>query len=211
MVTARTAVMSGSVGVIPEGADTTAPPPRPPPPQVVGEGRCPIVDTWWQTETGGAMISPMPFAWKAKPGSATVGARATARPAPLLLLCCSLCRAGHPPPPLPAAGLRWGLKRVESELVPEASRTNAAARHAGGPAAQHAETQMAAPAGWPRLTTPPPIPSPPQLPFFGVEPALLDEKGREIHGPGQVIAGQLCVCVCVRARALVRAPLCSSV
>ncbi|MBN2972593.1 acetate--CoA ligase [Roseomonas aeriglobus] len=38
---------------------------------VVGEGRCPIVDTWWQTETGGAMIAPMPGATDLKPGSAT--------------------------------------------------------------------------------------------------------------------------------------------
>jgi acyl-coenzyme A synthetase/AMP-(fatty) acid ligase len=41
-------------------------------PQVVGEGRCPIVDTWWQTETGASMIAPMPFAWECKPGSATL-------------------------------------------------------------------------------------------------------------------------------------------
>jgi acetyl-CoA synthetase len=38
---------------------------------VVGEARCPIVDTWWQTETGGAMITPMPGATALKPGSAT--------------------------------------------------------------------------------------------------------------------------------------------
>jgi len=38
---------------------------------VVGEGRCPIVDTWWQTETGGIMISPLPGATPLKPGSAT--------------------------------------------------------------------------------------------------------------------------------------------
>ena len=38
---------------------------------VVGEGRCPIVDTWWQTETGGILISPLPGAIAAKPGSAT--------------------------------------------------------------------------------------------------------------------------------------------
>jgi acetyl-CoA synthetase len=37
----------------------------------VGEGRCPIVDTWWQTETGGIMISPLPGATPLKPGSAT--------------------------------------------------------------------------------------------------------------------------------------------
>lgn len=40
--------------------------------RVVGEGRCPIVDTWWQTETGGTMISPLPGAWSLKPGSATL-------------------------------------------------------------------------------------------------------------------------------------------
>jgi acetyl-CoA synthetase len=40
--------------------------------QVVGGGRCPIVDTWWQTETGGIMISPMPGAIPTKPGSATL-------------------------------------------------------------------------------------------------------------------------------------------
>jgi acetyl-CoA synthetase len=38
---------------------------------VVGEKRCPIVDTWWQTETGGIMISPLPGATALKPGSAT--------------------------------------------------------------------------------------------------------------------------------------------
>ncbi|HWU01570.1 MAG TPA: acetate--CoA ligase, partial [Novosphingobium sp.] len=39
--------------------------------RVVGENRCPIVDTWWQTETGGVMISPLPGATALKPGSAT--------------------------------------------------------------------------------------------------------------------------------------------
>ncbi|XP_022984004.1 acetyl-coenzyme A synthetase, chloroplastic/glyoxysomal-like isoform X2 [Cucurbita maxima] len=38
---------------------------------VVGESRCPISDTWWQTETGGFMITPLPGAWAQKPGSAT--------------------------------------------------------------------------------------------------------------------------------------------
>ena len=38
---------------------------------VVGESRCPIVDTWWQTETGGVLISPLPGATDLKPGSAT--------------------------------------------------------------------------------------------------------------------------------------------
>ena len=39
--------------------------------RVVGDGRCPVVDTWWQTETGGIMISPLPGATDLKPGSAT--------------------------------------------------------------------------------------------------------------------------------------------
>ncbi|WP_010184558.1 acetate--CoA ligase [Sphingomonas sp. PAMC 26605] len=38
---------------------------------MVGEGRCPIIDSWWQTETGGAMIAPLPGATALKPGSAT--------------------------------------------------------------------------------------------------------------------------------------------
>ena len=40
--------------------------------QVIGGKRCPIVDTWWQTETGGIMISPLPGAIPAKPGTATL-------------------------------------------------------------------------------------------------------------------------------------------
>ena len=39
--------------------------------RVVGEGRCPVVDTWWQTETGGILITPLPGATDLKPGSAT--------------------------------------------------------------------------------------------------------------------------------------------
>ena len=39
---------------------------------IVGEGRCPIVDTWWQTETGGHMLTPLPGAIATKPGSATL-------------------------------------------------------------------------------------------------------------------------------------------
>ncbi|MBK1869175.1 acetate--CoA ligase [Aestuariivirga sp. YIM B02566] len=39
--------------------------------RVVGDDRCPIVDTWWQTETGGILITPLPGATKLKPGSAT--------------------------------------------------------------------------------------------------------------------------------------------
>jgi hypothetical protein len=68
--------------------------------QVVGDGRCPIVDTWWQTETGAHMITPLPGATTLKPGSAT-------------------------------------------------------------------------------------------LPFFGVEPAILNEKGEEIEGEGEGWAGPL--------------------
>jgi acetyl-CoA synthetase len=41
--------------------------------ETVGGGRCPIVDTWWQTETGGHMITPLPGATPTKPGSATLG------------------------------------------------------------------------------------------------------------------------------------------
>ena len=40
--------------------------------KVVGDSRCPIVDTWWQTETGGAMITPLPGATALKPGSASL-------------------------------------------------------------------------------------------------------------------------------------------
>ncbi len=40
--------------------------------RVVGDGRCPVVDTWWQTETGGVLISPLPGAIDQKPGSATL-------------------------------------------------------------------------------------------------------------------------------------------
>src|SRR4051812_14922569 len=39
--------------------------------RVIGKERCPIIDTWWQTETGGIMISPIPGATPTKPGSAT--------------------------------------------------------------------------------------------------------------------------------------------
>lgn len=38
----------------------------------IGEGKCPIVDTWWQTETGGIMLTPLPGSTKLKPGSATL-------------------------------------------------------------------------------------------------------------------------------------------
>jgi acetyl-CoA synthetase len=40
--------------------------------RVIGGGRCPIVDTWWQTETGGILIAPMPGAVPLKPGSGTL-------------------------------------------------------------------------------------------------------------------------------------------
>jgi acetyl-CoA synthetase len=39
---------------------------------VIGGGRCPIVDTWWQTETGAIMMAPLPGAIATKPGSCTV-------------------------------------------------------------------------------------------------------------------------------------------
>jgi acetyl-CoA synthetase len=39
---------------------------------IVGDGKCPIMDTWWQTETGGPMITPLPGAWRVKPGSCTL-------------------------------------------------------------------------------------------------------------------------------------------
>jgi len=39
--------------------------------EIVGKGKCPIVDTWWQTETGGILITPLPGATPTKPGSAT--------------------------------------------------------------------------------------------------------------------------------------------
>ena len=39
--------------------------------KLIGGDRCPIVDTWWQTETGAIMISPLPGATPTKPGSAT--------------------------------------------------------------------------------------------------------------------------------------------
>lgn len=48
---------------------STAAPPTLSSQQVVGDGRCPIVDTWWQTETAGHMITPLPAAWPEKPGS----------------------------------------------------------------------------------------------------------------------------------------------
>ena len=39
--------------------------------EMIGHNRCPIVDTWWQTETGAIMIAPIPGAIPTKPGSAT--------------------------------------------------------------------------------------------------------------------------------------------
>ena len=39
--------------------------------RVIGAGRCPIVDTWWQTETGAILISPLPGVTATKPGSCT--------------------------------------------------------------------------------------------------------------------------------------------
>ena len=53
--------------------------------QVVGGGRCPIVDTWWQTETGSHMITPLPGAIATKPGSCTFPIPRIYRP------CCYPC------------------------------------------------------------------------------------------------------------------------
>ena len=47
--------------------------------EVVGESRCPVVDTWWQTETGGILISPLPGATDLKPGSASSARLRTSR------------------------------------------------------------------------------------------------------------------------------------
>jgi len=46
--------------------------------RVSADDRCPIVDTWWQTETGGILITPLPGAIKLKPGSATLRSSASA-------------------------------------------------------------------------------------------------------------------------------------
>jgi len=59
--------------------------------EVIGRGRCPIVDTWWQTETGAIMITPLPGAIAAKPGSAT-------RPFPGIIADV-VTRDGQPVPP----------------------------------------------------------------------------------------------------------------
>jgi acetyl-CoA synthetase len=56
---------------------------------VVGQDRCPIVDTWWQTETGGAMIAPMPGATALKPGSATCRCPASNRRSSMARAMCS--------------------------------------------------------------------------------------------------------------------------
>jgi len=40
--------------------------------EIIGQGKCPVVDTWWQTETAGHMIVPLPTAWEEKPGSASL-------------------------------------------------------------------------------------------------------------------------------------------
>jgi acetyl-CoA synthetase len=40
--------------------------------EIIGKGKCPVVDTWWQTETAGHMIVPLPTAWEEKPGSASL-------------------------------------------------------------------------------------------------------------------------------------------
>ena len=63
--------------------------------EVIGHGRCPIVDTWWQTETGAAMISPLPGAIPTKPGSATLPSAGCDR------------RCGHSRRRERASGLWW--------------------------------------------------------------------------------------------------------
>ena len=75
--------------------------------RVVGDGRCPIVDTWWQTETGGILISPLPGATDLKPGSATLpffGVRPAlvdaerrhrSRARPKAIWCCSIPGRGR--------------------------------------------------------------------------------------------------------------------
>ncbi len=69
--------------------------------EVIGRGRCPVVDTWWQTETGAILISPLPGAIAAKPGSAT-------RPLPGIVADV-VDREGHSVPP--GAGGFLVLKR----------------------------------------------------------------------------------------------------
>ena len=77
--------------------------------QHIGGGRCPVVDTWWQTETGAIMISPLPGATTLKPGSATfplpgIGGRRRERRR----------RVGRRP--------RWGLPRADAAVAVDAAR-----------------------------------------------------------------------------------------
>ena len=60
---------------------------------VVGEGRCPIVDTWWQTETGGILITPLPGATATKPGSATRPSSASSPCLSMARTTCSTARS----------------------------------------------------------------------------------------------------------------------
>ena len=64
---------------------------------MVGDGRCPIVDTWWQTETGGILITPLPGAIALKPGSAThaVLRRASRRSSMPRARCCEGAASGN--------------------------------------------------------------------------------------------------------------------
>ena len=68
---------------------------------VIGKGKCPIVDTWWQTETGGILITPLPGATPLKPGSATF-------PSPAFLPKSSEKMA---PPPRLMRAVIWYMKR----------------------------------------------------------------------------------------------------
>ena len=65
---ARVFAAVGAYHISPHQSPLTTPAPARPPPA----GACPIVDTWWQTETGGHMIVNLPAAWHEKPGSATL-------------------------------------------------------------------------------------------------------------------------------------------
>src|SRR5215471_12399048 len=91
---------------------------------VVGEGRCPIVDTWWQTETGGILITPLPGATRLKPGSATQ---------PFFGIVPQIVDAdgyywitGRVDDVINVAGHRLGTAEVESALVAHAKVSEAA-------------------------------------------------------------------------------------
>ena len=83
--------------------------------EVVGDSRCPIVDTWWQTETAGHMIAPLPRVWEEKPGSATLPFFGEQSHGVLRLLtvhcdCVRWGRGGPAPPPCPPS-VSMGVER----------------------------------------------------------------------------------------------------